>query len=150
VATGATTAEWPLAAVAVVFLAAFSVEVLAQPTGAAAVAVDVVTWTVWGIFAVDYVVRLALAPDRRRWFLHHLLDLAVVALPLLRPLRLLRLVVLVAAFQQAIGNAGAVWSFTPCRARCFWSTWRPWRSFRPNAANRKTTSTHSAKRCGGR
>jgi voltage-gated potassium channel len=98
-------AEWPLAAVAVVFLAAFSVEVLAQPTGAAAVAVDVVTWTVWGIFAVDYVVRLALAPDRRRWFLHHLLDLAVVALPLLRPLRLLRLVVLVAAFQQAIGNA---------------------------------------------
>jgi voltage-gated potassium channel len=98
-------AEWPLAAVAVVFLAAFSVEVLARPRGATAVAVDVVTWAVWGIFAVDYVVRLVLAPDRRRWFLHHLLDLAIVALPLLRPLRLLRLVVLVAAFQQAVGNA---------------------------------------------
>ena len=107
-------AEWPLAAVAVVFLAAFSIEVLARPKGAAAVAVDVAAWTVWGIFALDYGMRLALASDRRRWFFRHLLDLAVVALPLLRPLRLLRLVVLIGALQQAVGGAirGRVIIFT--------------------------------------
>jgi voltage-gated potassium channel len=48
---------------------------------------------------------LYLATNTRQWFVRHLLDLAVVALPLLRPLRLLRLVVLVAALQKAIGGA---------------------------------------------
>ena len=41
---------------------------------------------------MDYVARLMLAEDRRHFFLHHLLDLVVIALPLLRPLTLLRLV----------------------------------------------------------
>ena len=45
------------------------------------------------------------ATDRTRWFFRHLLDLAVVALPFLRPLRLLRLLVLVGALQRAIGGA---------------------------------------------
>lgn len=54
--------------------------------------------------------------NRTRWFIRHLLDLAVVALPLLRPLRLLRLVVLVAALQKAIGGAirGRVIVYTAC------------------------------------
>lgn len=56
-------------------------------------------------FALDYAVRLALAPDRRRWFFRNLFDLAIVALPLLRPLRLLRLVILIGALQKAVGNA---------------------------------------------
>jgi voltage-gated potassium channel len=42
-------------------------------------------------FVVDYVVRLALASERRRFVTHHVFDLAVIALPLLRPLRALRL-----------------------------------------------------------
>jgi voltage-gated potassium channel len=46
-----------------------------------------------------------LAPNRRRWFFRHLFDLAIVALPLLRPLRLLRLVVLLGALQKAVGDA---------------------------------------------
>jgi voltage-gated potassium channel len=98
-------AEWPLAAIAVVFLVAYSVEVLAQPTGAAQTALDVVTYASWAAFAIDYLVRLSLAADRSRWFFHHLLDLAIVVLPFVRPLRLLRLVVLVGALQKAVGNA---------------------------------------------
>jgi voltage-gated potassium channel len=98
-------AEWPLAAVAIVFLAAYSFEVLAQPSGAAEHFVDVVTLATWAVFAVDYVVRLCLSANKRRWFFGHLLDLAIVVLPLLRPLRLLRLVVLVGALQQVVGNA---------------------------------------------
>lgn len=98
-------AEWPLAAVALVFLATYSVQVLGQPQGALAHWLDVLSVVAWLCFAVDYAVRLWLAPDRLHWFVHHLLDLAVVALPLLRPLRLVRLIVLVGALQQAVGNA---------------------------------------------
>jgi voltage-gated potassium channel len=97
--------EWPLAAVAVVFLAAYSIRVLAQPQGLEVTVMDVVIWTTWVLFLVDYLARLYLATDRGRWFVRHLVDLAVVALPLLRPLRLLRLVVLVTALEKAIGGA---------------------------------------------
>lgn len=98
-------AEWPLAAIATVFLAAYSIDVLAQPAGTAAHVVNIVTLVSWAAFAVDYAVRFYLAADRRHWFVRHLLDLAIVVLPLLRPLRLLRLVVLVGALQKAVGNA---------------------------------------------
>lgn len=97
--------EWPLAGVAIIFLAAYSIRVLAQPQGRAETTFDVVIWTTWAFFLVDYVVRLSLATDRTHWFVRHLLDLAIVALPLLRPLRLLRLVVLVSALEKAIGGA---------------------------------------------
>ena len=98
-------AEWPLAAVAAVFLIAYSVDVLAQPRGWGAHLVTLATWGSWACFTVDYVARFSLATDKRRWFVRHLLDLAIVLLPLLRSLRLLRLIVLVGAMQKAVGNA---------------------------------------------
>lgn len=52
---------------------------------------QVVVWVTWGLFAVDYLVRLLLATNRRRYALRHWFDLAIIALPFLRPLRLLRL-----------------------------------------------------------
>ena len=73
--------------------------------GHLATAVSAVTTISYVAFALDYAVRLALAPDRRRWFFRNLFDLAIVALPLLRPLRLLRLVILIGALQKAVGNA---------------------------------------------
>ncbi|MCV7218803.1 two pore domain potassium channel family protein [Mycobacterium crocinum] len=97
--------EWPLAAVAVVFLVTYSLQVLAEPRGVAAVALNTAMTVLWVIFVVDYVVRLALAEARLRWFFRHLFDLATVALPFLRPLRVLRLVVLVFTLQRAFGNA---------------------------------------------
>ncbi|WP_422744834.1 potassium channel family protein [Mycobacterium sp. WMMD1722] len=97
--------EWPLAAVAVAFLASYAVEVLARPQGAAAVAVGVITATAWVLFVLDYLGRLILAPNRWRWFYRHLFDLAIVVLPVLRPLRLLRLVTLIAVLQRAAGHA---------------------------------------------
>ena len=54
---------------------------------------------------LDYVVRLYLAPRRWHWFLRHLLDFAIVTLPLLRPLRLLRLLILIELVQRAVGDA---------------------------------------------
>jgi len=98
-------AEWPLAVAAVLFLVLFSRQVLAQPQGREAHIVWVVDWVIWGLFVVDYVVRICLADNRWHWFLRHLLDFAIVTLPLLRPLRLLRMLVLIEALQKAIGDA---------------------------------------------
>jgi voltage-gated potassium channel len=97
--------EWPLAAAALVFLGVFTAEVLARPQGREAHVLWLVSWITWGLFIVDYVARLCLASDRRRWFLHHLLDLGIVALPLARPLRLLRLIILIEVLQKAVGDA---------------------------------------------
>ncbi len=49
-------------------------------------------WVVWGAFAVDYLVRLGITADRRHFVRTHWLDLCAVVLPLVQPLRLLRLV----------------------------------------------------------
>ncbi|MEU2655850.1 potassium channel family protein [Streptomyces sp. NPDC007325] len=51
-----------------------------------------VEWAVWGAFALDYLVRLGLAPARWAFVRSHPLDLLAVALPMVQPLRLLRLV----------------------------------------------------------
>jgi len=110
--------ERPLAVVAAVFLAAYSVQVLAQPEGHVKTALEIGTTIAWAAFLIDYLIRLRLAANRAQWFLRHLLDLAVVALPFLRPLRLLRLLVLFAALQKAIGGAirGRVIIYTVCSA----------------------------------
>jgi voltage-gated potassium channel len=98
-------AEWPLAAAALIFLVLFSVQVLARPQGREAFVLWAASWIVWGLFILDYLVRLYLANNRWHWFLRHFLDFVIVALPLVRPLRLLRLLVLIEVLQKAIGDA---------------------------------------------
>jgi voltage-gated potassium channel len=97
--------EWPLAAAAVVFLVLFSRQVLAEPHGREAHVIWAINWVIWGLFFVDYFVRLGLATDRWHWFWRHLLDFAIITLPLLRPLRLLRMLVLIEVLQKAVGDA---------------------------------------------
>ena len=97
--------ERPLTAAAIIFLIAYSWEILAQPGPVVDDWLQAVQWVTWIAFGVDYVVRLSLArTGRLRWFLRHLPDLAVVALPLLRPLRLLRLIALLSVFRRAAGS----------------------------------------------
>ena len=97
--------EWPLTGAAVVFLGAYAWEVLTNAQGGAKNAAELVIDAVWALFGVDYLVRLTLAPSRGRWFLRHLPDLAIIVLPFLRPLRLLRLVTLVSIMQRSAGTA---------------------------------------------
>lgn len=49
-----------------------------------------VSWTVWVAFAADFGIRLVLADHRARYARRHWYDVALIALPMLRPLRLLR------------------------------------------------------------
>jgi voltage-gated potassium channel len=48
----------------------------------------------WLMFALDYTARLILAEQRARYVRRHFPDLILIGLPILRPLRLLRLVML--------------------------------------------------------
>lgn len=99
-------ADWPLTVASVLFLVAYAWPVL--DTGLSRpwlVTCEVVTWVTWSAFAVDYAARLVLAEDRWRFVRGHLLDLAVVVLPLLRPLRLLRLVTVLNVLNRYAGGA---------------------------------------------
>ncbi|MFB1297319.1 potassium channel family protein [Mycobacterium sp. pW049] len=97
--------EWPLAGIALLFLATYSVQVLAQPGPHVDSVLEWVNTALYLAFLGDYVMRLTLADHRGRWFVRHLPDLAIVVLPFLRPLRLLRLVVLITAMHRAAGDA---------------------------------------------
>ncbi|WP_155053887.1 potassium channel family protein [Streptomyces blattellae] len=85
--------QWPLMVLAVLFAVAYAVPIVATSAGRSLTAAcTVVEWVVWGAFAADYLVRLWLAPHRGEFVRRHWLDLCAVVLPLVQPLRLLRLV----------------------------------------------------------
>ena len=48
---------------------------------------------IWAVFAADLAVKLAIAPDRLRFVKRNWLEVLVVAVPFIRPLRLVRLFV---------------------------------------------------------
>jgi voltage-gated potassium channel len=93
--------DWPLMAAAVIFLAAYAVPVLdpTLPTWLLGLC-RWLSWITWGVFVVDLVVRMALADKRKRYLVRHWYDLLVVVLPLLRPLRLFRLIPLLSVLNR--------------------------------------------------
>ena len=83
----------PLMALAVLFAVAYAVPIVDRSAGHSLTAVcTVAEWVVWGAFVVDYLMRLGLARRRREFVRTHWLDLLAVVVPVLQPLRLLRLV----------------------------------------------------------
>jgi voltage-gated potassium channel len=83
----------PLLALAVVFALAYAVPIVDGDASPSLTRwCTLVEWTVWGSFAADYLVRLAITERRREFVRTHWLDLCAVILPILQPLRLLRLV----------------------------------------------------------
>jgi voltage-gated potassium channel len=70
-------AEWPLASVAVVFLIAFSVQVLAQPHRLTSRLLDGTMCVLYVAVVIDHIARLILADQRTRWFFRNLLDRTV-------------------------------------------------------------------------
>jgi len=62
-----------------------------DPTPAVRSGLEAAAWFIWAAFVVEYLTLLYLAPDRRRMVRTYLFDLAIIALPFLRPLRALRI-----------------------------------------------------------
>ncbi|GAA2019878.1 potassium channel family protein [Nakamurella flavida] len=97
--------EWPLIGIALAFLVAYAVPIV-QPSVSARVVhlCDVVVVVSWLLFAADYLIRLVLAERKWRFVRSNIVDLAVIALPLLRPLRLLRLIALLSVINRSAAN----------------------------------------------
>jgi voltage-gated potassium channel len=83
----------PLFGLAAAFAVAYAVPIVRPDASRDVVTVcTVVEWVVWGAFALDYLARLLLSGQRREFVRTHWMDLCAVVLPLVQPLRLLRLV----------------------------------------------------------
>ena len=83
---------------ALVFLVAVVLPEVAAISSSAQLILDGIGWLIWGAFLLELVVKTYLAPDRWRYLLSHWPDVLIVAVPFLRPLRLLRIAVVVARF----------------------------------------------------
>jgi voltage-gated potassium channel len=85
--------DWPLIAAGVIFLVAYAIPILYPdlPSGLLRTC-RWLSWITWGLFVADLVLRVCLADRRLRYLARNWYDVLVVALPLLRPLQLLRLI----------------------------------------------------------
>jgi voltage-gated potassium channel len=87
--------DWPLTALAGIFLVLYAVQVLyVNAPRAAQTLVEIVVWVIWALFVVDYLVRFSVARRKLRFILRNPFDLLVVALPMLRPLRVVMVITL--------------------------------------------------------
>lgn len=85
--------QTPLLVLATGFALAYAVPIVAPDAPPVVHRACLVTeWVVWAAFACDYLVRLGLSPARKAFVRTHWMDLAAVLLPMIQPLRLLRLV----------------------------------------------------------
>lgn len=85
-------AEIPLLLLAVAFLVAYAWPVLDPRLDSdLKTFLSGASWTIYGAFALDFIIRLSLAEQRHRYALRHWYDVALIAVPMLRPLRALRL-----------------------------------------------------------
>ncbi|GAA1807588.1 potassium channel family protein [Nesterenkonia flava] len=100
-----TLTEWPMAGISLIFLGVYAYVVIGNLRITDTDWPEVTMNVIWVIFAVHYVVSLVLVPHTKQWFITHLHELAIVVLPFLRPLRLLRLVTLLHVLQRSAGAA---------------------------------------------
>lgn len=101
----------PLAILALAFLVAYAWPILdPRLDRGLEQGLTTASWLVWGAFAVDFAVRIRLASDRRCYVLGHWYDVLIIVLPVLRPLRLLRLLTFARVLHRsAVGSlAGRV------------------------------------------
>jgi voltage-gated potassium channel len=86
-------AEIPLLLLALAFLIAYAWPVLdPRLSPDLRTSLSILSWAVWAVFVLDYAARVSLASGQRRSYItRHWHDIPLIALPMLRPLRVLRL-----------------------------------------------------------
>ncbi len=82
--------ELPLLALALTIIPLFLVPFFVDLSSTAETSFLAMDWTIWAVFAVELSIRVYLAEHRRSYLLAHWYDVLIVALPFLRPLRVVR------------------------------------------------------------
>ncbi|MFL6060393.1 MAG: potassium channel family protein [Marmoricola sp.] len=99
-------AEVPLLLLATAFLVAYAWPVLDEGMDPdLRTLLTVCSWTVWTAFAVDFGVRIYLAEHRPTYVRRHWYDAALIAIPMLRPLRLIRLLALARIVNRSMAGS---------------------------------------------
>jgi len=96
--------QWPMLALGLLFLVALILPLATSLNPEVANSLDIVKTVIWSIFVIDYLIRLALSPQRWQFVKTHVLDLIVIAVPFLRPLRLLRIVAILMSTTRRVGG----------------------------------------------
>ncbi len=92
---------YPLTALSVLFIAVYAWPILQPGLEPALVRVcDGANIAIWALFGVEYLIRLRLARRKGRFIRTHWFDLGVLILPVLRPLRALRLITALKVLHQ--------------------------------------------------
>ncbi|MBO9539745.1 ion transporter [bacterium] len=84
--------DLPMAVLSLLFFALIIADFAAPPQATYRTYFDEATLIIWLLFVVEYLVKLAIAPNRPRYIRHRWLDLLVLLFPVLRLLRVLKLV----------------------------------------------------------
>ncbi len=82
--------EWPMLFLALMMIPLLGVPLAIDVDGDTALAIDGVSYVIWGIFAVDLSIRTYLSEKRIRYLIRHWYDVLIVVVPFLRPLRIAR------------------------------------------------------------
>lgn len=102
--------DTPMLVVTILWLPVLIVPLMTPIHGAVAQSFAIIDFTVWALFALEYVVKFSLAPDRGHFFKTHVLDLIIVVVPFFRPLRLLRLARVGVVFAEVLRRAKAIFT----------------------------------------
>jgi voltage-gated potassium channel len=84
-----------LTVLALVYLAAFSYPAfVSEVSGATQSKLEIVQWATWALFALDLIIGIWKSENKKAYLKSHPLEILSVALPFLRPLRLVSVLIL--------------------------------------------------------
>ncbi len=82
--------DLPLALASVVVVLLIIIQLSGEVSGPWQRRLEVLSWGLWSLFLLEFLIKFALAPAKRRYVREHWLDVLVVLLPFLRFLRVAR------------------------------------------------------------
>jgi len=82
--------DLPLALASVVVVLLIIIQLSGEVSGPWQRRLEVLSWGLWSLFLLEFLIKFALAPVKRRYVREHWLDVLIVLLPFLRFLRLAR------------------------------------------------------------
>jgi voltage-gated potassium channel len=95
---------WPMMVLALAIIPLLVLPLVLDLSRAVESAFFALDWFIWAVFVVEYGVRLYLAPRKRHFVTHNIIDLVFVLVPFLRPLRIVRSARAFALFRAARGT----------------------------------------------
>jgi voltage-gated potassium channel len=91
----------PLAALALVYLGLYAVEVLGNEDAVTLFDLILISDIIWGVFIVDFVARLLLHDNKAKFLKSNLIELIGLLLPFFRAFRMLRVVIAIGFLTRA-------------------------------------------------